>query len=1014
MADLKTVLRIIAKDETKGAINKTKQELLGVKNTLGSIKNEVLALTGISFSLAGLSQVVALADAYALTTSRLKLLSGETENFLDIQNQVFDIAQDTFTSYEQTAGIYGNLAASTREIGLESEELLTITRALTQSYKISGSTQQEAAASTIQLVQALASGQIRGQEFNSVAEQGRRILFALKDATGLTAGELREFANAGQLTTEFFVNAFLPQAEKINEEFETIPITVGRSLTQVQNAFQRYVGELNEDLGITADIAGVFSDLAENFNEFAESIITVGAGVIAFLSGRFIGVQAIALNARLKNIAATQQELRAQTLLQIAEVRTLRTKLSVARAEETQARVALFNARQQQASIVLRDRLEKKLTATITARIALEAKLATATTAVGVAAARSAVALRAWNGLLTFSGGPIGLAVVGIAGLVYAMEKFGKDTETAEEAIESWRDSVQGAKRDAEDAAKAIGEISTELDDILTTSTRLEFADEIAALAAGENALKTIAQEIEGVRKGLNVPLGGIFLEGQDKRLEELRKKYEETAKQVEKFREQLRKQVLDEKEVQQELAQREGQVSGVPFTLRNALKDQKDANSALEAIEKRRRSLIDALNDLSTELSGEAFDVERQTDAFNILSLNRLRQAAADNIRDADPEEAVRNLEQAKAIIDRLKDSGSVSSGFLKTQVGLIQKLVDQAGDIEVEDPKIAEKLKKQAAPILKVTQDIADGMQGIIDQVGFDNLLKSVQDISPLLAAGLQEVSKIDFTLDPDEASARAAGRADALAYQEARKQFLEQNPAEQRVSQDKKASMDELDKTLKEEQKKISDEPLEEVIKLRAEPDLESTEAAVNASLLTQQQITQEFLKQNPQFQPVDIDQEATNANYLQWQSGQQELANNNPVIQPFILQALPANIPGVDTNQAPELAAGGYVSGPGTTTSDSILSWLSNGEFVIRAAAVQHYGADFFRRLNAMVMPRFASGGEVRVPSVTAPQVSGAPIIFNINGQEIEATVSGGGVASLRTALRRENMKRGARA
>jgi len=56
-----------------------------------------------------------------------------------------------------------------------------------------------------------------------------------------------------------------------------------------------------------------------------------------------------------------------------------------------------------------------------------------------------------------------------------------------------------------------------------------------------------------------------------------------------------------------------------------------------------------------------------------------------------------------------------------------------------------------------------------------------------------------------------------------------------------------------------------------------------------------------------------------------------------------------------------ASGGYITGPGSATSDSIPAWLSNGEYVIRAAAVQRYGVDTFHKLNAL---NFAKGGEVK--------------------------------------------------
>lgn len=65
-----------------------------------------------------------------------------------------------------------------------------------------------------------------------------------------------------------------------------------------------------------------------------------------------------------------------------------------------------------------------------------------------------------------------------------------------------------------------------------------------------------------------------------------------------------------------------------------------------------------------------------------------------------------------------------------------------------------------------------------------------------------------------------------------------------------------------------------------------------------------------------------------------------------------------------------ARGGPVWGAGSSISDSIMAWLSNGEFVVKAAAVRHYGMDFFRMLNAMALPKtrapgFANGGPVMV-------------------------------------------------
>lgn len=61
-----------------------------------------------------------------------------------------------------------------------------------------------------------------------------------------------------------------------------------------------------------------------------------------------------------------------------------------------------------------------------------------------------------------------------------------------------------------------------------------------------------------------------------------------------------------------------------------------------------------------------------------------------------------------------------------------------------------------------------------------------------------------------------------------------------------------------------------------------------------------------------------------------------------------------------------ARGGYISGPGTATSDSIPAMLSDGEYVVRSAAVSKYGISLLNAINSMAfqpskLRGFATGG-----------------------------------------------------
>ena len=75
-----------------------------------------------------------------------------------------------------------------------------------------------------------------------------------------------------------------------------------------------------------------------------------------------------------------------------------------------------------------------------------------------------------------------------------------------------------------------------------------------------------------------------------------------------------------------------------------------------------------------------------------------------------------------------------------------------------------------------------------------------------------------------------------------------------------------------------------------------------------------------------------------------------------------------------------ATGGYISGPGTPTSDSIPAWLSDGEYVIRNAAVERYGVAMFDRLNAL---HFAGGGAVKPANAPITGSGGADEVARLN-------------------------------
>jgi hypothetical protein len=191
-------------------------------------------------------------------------------------------------------------------------------------------------------------------------------------------------------------------------------------------------------------------------------------------------------------------------------------------------------------------------------------------------------------------------------------------------------------------------------------------------------------------------------------------------------------------------------------------------------------------------------------------------------------------------------------------------------------------------------------------------------------------------------------------------------------------------------------------EEDVAPQADPE------SAEASLAEYTQIRDEFLRQNPGKSLIEVDYAASRDMLTQAIAQLQQEAAQNAITVP-VQAALGAPAPA-----APGFAGGGMMRGPGTGTSDSILARLSNGEFVMRAAAVRRYGLGMMQALNSLRVPRFRTGGLVRdVPRYAAggPVQSGAPIYFDLNGQRYTATLSGQQVPEIRAGLQTELRKRG---
>ena len=302
-------------------------------------------------------KIVQIADEWNSVNARLKQASSSADDFAASQRQLMEISQRTGTAFSDNANLFSRAAASMREYGYSSDEVLKITEAVSTGLKLSGANTQEASSVITQFSQALAQGVLRGEEFNAVNEAGDRVIRALAAGMGVARKDLKSMADQGQLTIDKVVPALMSQLGALQGEFASMPQTVSGSLQKVTNSFMAWVGGVNQATGATDALSGGLDNVAQTLDSFTSSAVSgalsdvadnmstittvagalVGVGLARYLSG----VVTSATSATGALISAAKSEV----ALAVAQDKAAQSAVAASRAEVYRAQQAVQRSR---------------------------------------------------------------------------------------------------------------------------------------------------------------------------------------------------------------------------------------------------------------------------------------------------------------------------------------------------------------------------------------------------------------------------------------------------------------------------------------------------------------------------------------------------------------------------------------------------------------------------------------------------------------------------------------------
>ncbi|HDF7619364.1 TPA: phage tail tape measure protein [Enterobacter hormaechei] len=759
--------------KASSATRETQQALAAVSSQLSETKRAATGLAGAFAGAFATGHLITLADEWNSVNARLKQASTSTEDFSNSQRALMEISQKTGTAFSDNAGLFARSSASMREFGYSSAEVLKVTEAVSTGLKLSGASTAEASSVITQLSQALAQGVLRGEEFNSVNENGDRIIRALAAGMGVARKDLKAMADQGLLTIDKVVPAITSQLQAMQGEFEAMPKTVSGSFQKVENSFMQWVGGANDAYGASATLAGGLESLAGNIDTVATA-----AGVLTAVGvSRYFGnwtqqlktqteqliaarTEEISLTAaKIEGANASLAQITADKAMLVTNQQSLVAQLELATTEKQRTAIRGLLAKNS-ADLVKVNRSE---IATVNALAAENQRLN----------AMTSITRTAWAGVSSLFGGIPGILMLG-AGAWYA---WYQNQEQARQSAIQYASTLDGVVEKAKEMSEiqlrgSISDSGASIDALKDKLEDLRAKQDEAAASIAEYT--KLARQL-GVEHDQN--------NGYVRNAAKAQREYNQISRDIADTTAQLNKVVESQNKLQDELASKVS-VSGAAFRkIQQDIQNAINVNDAMAASMSVTIQFMDEMRKKSggvtgkPEINNSSYDkfIKQQEESIALSQREGVERAKLKALQDAIRQGAIRTDNSGAVLPGQEKQIAAIQSNaatdfnLLESQKKPRGKTSEQKTEdvynrlIKQQKEQIA--LQDQSTELAKVKYQVSQGELAALTEAQKKTVLQNAALIDQVKLR--EQLRNYEASLADSNASARAANDAQLIGY-------------------------------------------------------------------------------------------------------------------------------------------------------------------------------------------------------------------------------------------------------
>ncbi|HHF0350296.1 TPA: tape measure protein [Haemophilus influenzae] len=731
--------------------------------------------SGGSYLSSGISDVIKYADSYTELQNRIRLVTNSQTAMVAATESVFDISLKTNQAVGATAQIYQRFAQNADRLNLSQLQVSELTETVAKSVAISGASAGAAEAALMQFGQALGSAELRGDELNSVIEQTPGLADAIAKGLGVTTGELKNLAKAGQLDIHTVIQALVKARDTVDNDFNKRVKTLSMSFTNLETSITKFSGEANSALGVTQKLATGVDFVSDHLQEL---IIGLGSLTAALAIGH-LSKYGLEL---LKTGYAS-----AKNALHIAEAKAIATKATAMRTA-AQVEMASLNAQFQlaqseQTRFALRERM-KVQSAQI---IALAQAEATAKRNLATATNIAAMAAKGLQSVMALLGGPAGVIGIAATSLIFfssqaaQARQWALDTTTANQGLaESYNELSEAAlslkvEKQLEDIEKYYKEIEKAKASAKSKNINGDFDGFTVVNSISDKELEHLQNEIKSIEENASLAEKALV-----KMLAPLAENMLRSGKSLDDVRQKFKLLGIDAVTANNIIATLPKSFSDAANGAKNATDKTLDLKDAIDKLNGKSTTLAQKLEVAKLKQQGQAKSAYVLAGLYELLGKEGaeynevLIGIATGTITAANAADKAVGLsvETLKKILDgkaQLEQDFAKENEINKIETGLkeskgsktdyVKQYTDQVSEMEKRLSELRANAQdialfgqtSQYQEVNKLTQDIAANAEKYA-HFGADGLAK-LKDMASQIDAAQQVVSINQFTFDNSE---------------------------------------------------------------------------------------------------------------------------------------------------------------------------------------------------------------------------------------------------------------------